>query len=293
MSHFLIRWDNEGTFDADLTFDAVEGSVGDPILELHLDAGTTVTKSGSNYSEWLAGLGGLGEIDPAGAGPTNQWPLIVEYGLGSDPATYTAGWIKGTNGPTSQQLGSYAVQDNYLTMCFDLNREAADIEVVVSESTNLIDWADTLVLQPPYSNAAIQIGSNPSVVEVADNEASNGYPVATTRITTRGGNVVDDEPKGFLKLEVRPTVAAPSIPLSLIATSHDGILLEWSGGGEHELFIIERASAGTGTFTRLAETSNCQFVDTSAVSGQSYDYRVRSLNAAGATEWSNTATIMR
>ncbi|VGO18971.1 hypothetical protein SCARR_01025 [Pontiella sulfatireligans] len=291
MSHFLIRWDNEGTFDADLTFDAVEGSVGDPILELNFKPVSSPASSESSYTEWITGIEGLNEIDPAGAGPTNAWPLILEYGLGSDPATYTAGFMRGTNAPMAQQLGSYAIQDNVLTMSFDFNRNAGDIEVVVSESTNLIDWADTLVLQPPYSDTAL-LSTNPMVLSISDNAATNGYSGETTRVTARSGNAVDDEPKGFLKLEVRPSIASAATPLYLNTVSHNGILLEWSGS-EQELFIIERAAAGSGSFTQLAQTGNYQYTDTSAIAGQSYNYRVRAVNAAGVTEWSNLATAIR
>jgi hypothetical protein len=221
--------------------------------------------------------------------------------LGSDPSTYTAGFSNSTNMPNSQQLGTYTIKEllfedqnkDYLTMSFDFNREAKDIEIVLQESTNLVDWVNTLVITPPYSDAVSEIGSNSNVVEVADNIITNGYLIKTTRITARAGTAVDDEEKGFLKLVVRPTVTAASTPLSLNAVSHDGILLEWAGGEEQEQFIIERALAGSGSFLRIADTENYQYTDHTAVSGQPYDYRVMAINVAGVSLWSNTATAVR
>jgi len=252
----------------------------------------SIPDNGLNYSDWMAEVGDLDQLDPAAAGPTNQWSLMTEYGLGSDPSTYTAGMIKGTNAPTAQQLGSYAIGDDYLTLSFDFNRDAGDVEVVVSESTNLVDWTDTLVLQPPYADTA-SLATNLMVLSVSDNAPATGYPVPTTRITARGGRALADESAGFLKLVVRPVVAAAATPLSLNAVSHEGILLEWAGGEAQALFVIERAPAGTGSFTKIAETGNYQYTDSTAVSGQSYDYRVRAINAAGLSSWSNIANTTR
>jgi arylsulfatase A-like enzyme len=255
--------------------------------------------SGMNYSEWMDNIGGLEGLDPTGAGPTNQWPLVTEYGLGSDPSTYTAGFTKSTNYPGSNQLGTYAFRElfvdaqnkDYFTMSFDFNREASDIEIVLQESSNLVDWVDSLVLQPPYTDTS-GLASSSTVVSVSDN-APGDYTADTTRITARSAIALDDGTKGFLKLEVRPTVAAPSIPLYLIAVSHDGILLEWSSAAAQEQFVIERAPAGTDAFARIAETTNYQYTDRSAIAGISYDYRVRAVNAAGLSSWSNTASITR
>jgi hypothetical protein len=88
-------------------------------------------------------------------------------------------------------------------------------------------------------------------------------------------------------------VAAPDLPAHVDAKSHDGIVLEWSGALENGEYIVERAPAGSGTFTELVRTANRLYTDLSAVIGQTYDYRVRAVNAAGATAWSDTATTTR
>ena len=175
-------------------------------------------------------------------------------------------------------------------MTFDFNREARDVEVVVEESSNLVDWVDSVVLQPPYTDSST-LTTNEQVVAVQDN--LSGYPVDTTRVTARGSIALDDASRGFLKLEVRPVVAEPETPANLVASSHDGIVLEWSGFAETAEFIIERAPAGSGLFVQLAATANRMHTDTTAVAGQTYDYRVRAMNAAGASDWSNTAAVTR
>ena len=258
----------------------------------------TTPQPGSSYTSWASAIGGgIENYDPAGAGPINSRSILMEYGLGSDPNTYTEGLARGTDAPDSQQLGTYTFRNllvesqikDYMTLTFDLNRAANDIEVVVSESTNLVDWVDALVLRPPYTDTSV-ISANEQVIDVEDN--LSGYPVDTTRITARSGTAIDDEQHSFIKLEVRPLVANPE-SVYLTAGLHDGILLEWGGTAEGGEFILERTISGSGSFSELVRTESPLYTDTSASNGQTYDYRVRAYNAAGSTDWSNIVTITR
>lgn len=250
---------------------------------------------GASYGSWASIMGGvIGDSDPAEPGPVNRWPILLEYGLGSDPTTFTAGLLPGTNPPVSGELGTYTFRNlantNFMTLTFNFNRSASDIEIVLAESSNLVDWVDSVVLRPPYVDTAM-IETNRQVVEVADNPG--GSPVETTRVTARGSVALDDEPKGFLRLEVRPLVAVPETPANLAASPHGGILLEWSGALEKGEYVVERALSGSGDFVEITRTDRQLHTDTTAVAGQPYDYRVRAVNAAGATAWSNTATGAR
>ena len=263
-----------------------------------VDLSSLPVDPGSSYSGWAQGIGGLDGYDPSEAGPSNEWSILTEYGLGSDPTTYTAGLTLSSNYPTSGELGTYIFENllvdseyrDYLTMSFDFNRGANDIEIVLSESSNLSDWVESVVLQPPYSDTSV-ITTNELVVDVEDN--LSGYPVDATRVTARGSIALDDASEGFLKLEVRAVVAVPDTLADLDASIHDGILLEWSGSLENGEYIIERAPSGSGSYTELARTGYAIYTDTTAVVGETYDYRVRAVNAAGATAWSDVATATR
>ncbi|VGO23534.1 sulfatase-like hydrolase/transferase [Pontiella sulfatireligans] len=249
------------------------------------------TNTGSAYGSWMASIGGgIGGYDPTGSGPINDWAIIMEYGLGRDPTTYTAGLTRGTNAPTSEQLGTYSLQSDYMTMTFDFNREASDIKVVVAESSNLVDWVESVVLQPPYTDTSI-LATNEQVVDVQDN--LSGYPVDTTRVTAQGKVALNDASEGFLKLEVRPVVAVPDTPENLTASVHNGIVLEWSGSNENGEYIIERSVSGSGSFLEIARTERQLYTDATAVLGSTYDYRVRAVNAAGVTSWSGTESMTR
>ena len=152
MSHFLIRWDKEGTTNAYLTFDALEGTRGDPVLELTLAPAPVEGTSGQQFSTWADAVGGLTGYAPNEPGPTNPWPLLTEYPLGTDPTTLTLGLIPATPTNATEQLGKYQLQslvvsnatNVYLTLQHNFNREADDIEIAFRESSNLVSWVEPL-----------------------------------------------------------------------------------------------------------------------------------------------------
>jgi fibronectin type 3 domain-containing protein len=89
--------------------------------------------------------------------------------------------------------------------------------------------------------------------------------------------------------------APPAAPTGLTATgvSTSQINLAWSHSGTDEQgFRIERAAAGTTSFTEIAQTGPNQttFSDANRPAGTSFAYRVRAFNAAGNSAYSNTAT---
>ena len=309
MSHFLIRWDKEGTTNAYLTFDALEGTSGDPVLELTLAPAPVEGTSGQQFSTWADAVGGLTGYAPNEPGPTNPWPLLTEYALGTDPTTLTLGLIPATPTNATEQLGTYQLQslvvsnatNVYLTLQHNFNREADDIEIAFRESSNLVSWVEPLVLTPPYdgssSNRSLvgpgSLATHPNVVTVVTNAAGTNSLVATARITVRSSKPVASQTAGYFTLAVRPTVAAASAPTQLRATDHAGVLLEWNGSLEQGVFVIERSPAGMGAFVTVGQSDITQFTDTTATIGQTYDYRIRAVNAAGASAWSNLATATR
>jgi hypothetical protein len=251
------------------------------------------------YNTWAETIGGLDGYGPGQSGPTNPWPLLIEYALGTDPATPTLGLLPQITVTNLQQLGAYSFQDlvvsnatnSYLTLDFDFNREAEDIELAVRESSNLPAWTDSLLLQPPYDGSGLT--NHPNVVSVVENPADTNSASLTAHITVRGSFPVPARTAGFLTIAVRSTVGSATAPMNLQATDHFGILLEWDGTVEKGVFIVERSPAGVGTFARVGQSDTAQFTDATAVVGQAYDYRVRAVNAAGLSDWSNLVTVTR
>jgi hypothetical protein len=256
--------------------------------------------AGSSYSAWAAAIGGgIGNYDPGDTGSVNSWPVLLEYGLGTNPTTPTAGVLPGIDAPSNSQLGNHAIRilpvdglnKNYLTMAFNFNREANDVEVVLAESTDLLKWEESVVFKPPFDDSSVLSGDE-QVVEVQDNPGGN--PVETTRVTVRASTALEDgATRQFMRLMVRPTVSVPADPAALSANSHDGVLLEWTASVQSGEYIIQRAASGSGLFVEIARTANRLYNDVTAVAGETFDYRVRAVNAAGASVWSNLVTIKR
>jgi hypothetical protein len=148
--------------------------------------------------------------------------------------------------------------------------------------------------------------------QILHRSLSNGTPsfVATTRIGTGGYNsltgdvaevVVFDrvlteserESVGSYLVQKYALFAIPSAPTSLsaYALSDTQISLSWTSPSSTEgrKFDVERRTGGGG-YVVIGTVSGCSFIDGSAVSGITYDYRVMASNYAGASAYSATVS---
>ncbi len=90
--------------------------------------------------------------------------------------------------------------------------------------------------------------------------------------------------------------AVPNAPANLTAVLQSGpqVSLTWTDYATDETgFEVERSISGSGSWTQIATPAvNSQsYADTTMPVGEAYDYRVRAVNAAGPSAWSNTATV--
>ncbi|MCU0772543.1 MAG: fibronectin type III domain-containing protein [Verrucomicrobia bacterium] len=97
------------------------------------------------------------------------------------------------------------------------------------------------------------------------------------------------------ELSVLPTGSWPSAPTNLQAAGYstDQMNLGWlDTAGNETGFEVWRKSGATGTYALLATlpANTTGYSDTNLPSGTSYTYRVRALNAAGSSAYSNEAT---
>lgn len=86
---------------------------------------------------------------------------------------------------------------------------------------------------------------------------------------------------------------AAFILLALVSFVNAATLnLSWQDNSTNETaFEVERSIDGR-TWQQIANlrANSSSFSDVTAVAGNTYFYRLRSVNAAGASEWSNTAS---
>ncbi|MEY9993030.1 fibronectin type 3 domain-containing protein [Streptomyces sp. V4I8] len=75
---------------------------------------------------------------------------------------------------------------------------------------------------------------------------------------------------------------APAVPTGLSTDSEEeGLRVAWSAVEGAASYRVYRASSASGTYSRVGSTTQVSSVDTSAVEGTTYYYRVSSLDSAG------------
>ncbi|MEV1079707.1 PA14 domain-containing protein [Streptomyces sp. NPDC050211] len=74
----------------------------------------------------------------------------------------------------------------------------------------------------------------------------------------------------------------PAVPTDVEATSvTDGLRLTWSAVTGALSYRVYRAPSGSTSYVRVGDANTASYLDTSAVEGSSYSYRVTALDAAG------------
>ncbi|MEU6528375.1 PA14 domain-containing protein [Streptomyces sp. NPDC046928] len=75
---------------------------------------------------------------------------------------------------------------------------------------------------------------------------------------------------------------APAAPTGLTTASQEnGLRVGWKAAAEATSYRVYRSASADGTYTRVGTTAQVSYVDTTAVEGTTYHYRVTSLDAAG------------
>ncbi len=81
------------------------------------------------------------------------------------------------------------------------------------------------------------------------------------------------------------------IVTSVQATSSTSVYLEWTTIYAAGYYYVYRTSSASGTYTKIATTSNCYYTDTGLTSGTTYYYKIVAANASSTTEYSIFKTV--
>lgn len=172
---------------------------------------------------------------------------------------------------------------------------------VVQRSTTGSTWTDVGTIPSPLDQVngkgertftdASSNGNTPYLYRVvAQNTVGYGGAFPSLTVTSVSNT-----------LPVSAPATPPAAPTTLTATVQPGpaVSLTWRDNATNESgFEVERSSDNGATFTQVGvapartSTGNVTFVDTTPAGSTSYVYRVRAVNVAGASDWSNTSATV-
>jgi len=146
----------------------------------------------------------------------------------------------------------------------------------------------------------------PNVMTYSDRVGNLAFYYRVAATNTVGDTMTPGFPtmtvkSGFSNSVMVGTAAAtvPADPTNLTASVQAGpqVMLAWTDNANNETsFVVERSDNG-GAFSALvtvgprAGTGSVNYTDTTVAAGNSYTYRVSAVNAAGSSNYSNTATV--
>ena len=287
--------------------------VGDPVT------GSIYT---NNSNPFVAGTFDGTALGGGTANDLNFSKIVQDYALGQSSAG-----SPGLLYDFSQQNGQPSVvvppnlSDNYLALTFDFNVRAYDVQLLVQCSPDLASWTTIKTVTPPYYGTSgpqaltgyLSLKDDPYVLSV-DGNSTDVQKVYIARVTVRD-QVPLSSGSRFMRLVVQakpgiiapvaPTIVTPVYLNSADPLVSSGVILSWnatlstianpfnsSGTIVAGSYIIERSVTGaTGTFKTLATLSDAvTYTDTLVASASTYWYRIRAINAAGSSVYSNVVS---
>lgn len=173
----------------------------------------------------------------------------------------------------------------------------ADIDAI-GDGIVKLSWKDNSNNEEHFT-VTIQGGSAPQSVKVIPNttmfthtpvEEGVGYSYFISAGNTFGESATTDT----LRITV-PFTSVPNAPYGLKAARSGGnVVLTWLDDSNAEAtFSIERAPAGTTTFTVVGTTARniVTFTNEGVAGNTGFVYRVRAINPVGSSAFSNTASV--
>ncbi|WP_168916421.1 rhamnogalacturonan lyase family protein [Microcella flavibacter] len=203
------------------------------------------------------------------------------------PVTVTDGQLNVVIGGNSSRFNGIAVIPALLAPA---ELRLVDLDVSAAQPTaelawNPVDGASYRVLRTGEGDAAPTVLSETAEPTFTDTSARLGrqyrYAVIALDGTGRESVASNELVVSYVDAELAP----PAAPTGLAVTSIEKNLVElgWQAEGEPAYAIVERASSAEGPWAVVAEVEGTSYRDTDVLTTIPYFYRVRSVNAGGAS----------
>jgi len=182
--------------------------------------------------------------------------------------------------PMLNLAGRPAVKLTFRTFLFFQGGGTADVDVSTNGGNNWTNvWRETgNINSVPFKEQTVELSNE------AGGEAGVMLRFRTNDMS--GVWIVDD-----VQLE---TMASPDMPTNLTASIGSGgvVNLSWKGDAVSDV-EIERSADDSADWTKVGDTSDgaSAYVDGNIKGLTTYDYRVRGVNAASASDYSNIANV--
>ncbi len=170
--------------------------------------------------------------------------------------------------------------------------------VAITTSQVVLGWTDNATNESGFkversadNITFTQIGTTTAnISSYNDSTASGGL---TYYYRVRATNAAGDS--GYSDIATAPPLTPPIAPTNLtaVATPSNSVNLAWTDNSNNEAgFELNRSTDGT-TWALVinGEDDVPSYTDSGLAPGATYYYRVRAINAAGNSPWSNTATV--
>ncbi|HEY0554001.1 MAG TPA: fibronectin type III domain-containing protein, partial [Thermoanaerobaculia bacterium] len=247
---------------------------------------------------------GCGDADGDGNNETVQalladlsWGYQFAYGMGgwllpdrlnyTGGSSYPLGWLDllGTGGSTvlTPMISGSATATQGTAATYTVKmRPCYPYTDAVNFTMTPGTWTGATSVTPPAGSSALQTtflaAGNQTITATAVSDATGrNFQSATSRT-----------------IAVAPTVPAPpSVPVA-VPLSPTSVQFTWRDNSNNETqFLIERRPAGAGGFTQIGTVGAnvTTYIDNTVVAATAYDYHVRASNSAGASGFSNVATV--
>lgn len=138
----------------------------------------------------------------------------------------------------------------------------------------------------------ITIGGNPDTDEDAIITFFLSY-----QLTIKGKVITEEHVRTIRVMPADVVVAIPDAPSSLVATvaalpnAHNRINIAWTDNADDETaFELQQYTGGTWVLLTVLGTNTTTYAHTGLTASTEYKYRVRAINSAGNSAWSNEAT---
>ena len=139
--------------------------------------------------------------------------------------------------------------------------------------------------------ASVQGNDNSRVPSMSLDGNHVAYESDATNLVTGDTNLVTDVFMRDLEQGGIPIGPGPLTVTTYAANLQTRLQLNWGDNSNNEVnFQLERSNVNFGTVILTPAANATAFVDSGLQPGQVYTYRIRAINACGASEWSNIDT---